>query len=130
MSHFPGDDRETGPEAEWEHAVATQLDSTGLDELQYQLGDVETQLSFAISTGRPEVVGAVVLAVRRAYAERCAWCGIYGNDVESPKYMENEEAAQRVILAAQKLALDERHSRVSARRFNDAPVTAFIGLPL
>jgi hypothetical protein len=67
---------------EWDHEVACALRSLKANEVLNELAEVEDFIDAAVAKSRPDLIGAIYMAVRRAYAERMAFSWLYGKPMQ------------------------------------------------
>ena len=99
---------------EHDDAVADQLQATTVEDLLDELYEVREPLQAAIADDDAEAIGLIVLAVRRAYAARCAERSLYERTF-SP-------SAQDAAAAA---LLERAAAKASPRRFTGESPTGF-----
>lgn len=76
-------DGRTVSDAEWKSAVQDALAKVTADDVLDELSDCTEFIDAAVKADRPDLIGAIYIAVRRAYAERLAWREVYGTRPDS-----------------------------------------------
>lgn len=91
-------------------AVADQLQHQTIGDLTDELLEAGAELTAALLQGDAQCIGEIVLAVRQAYAVRCADFGLYGF-TSAPSA---QDAAAAVLL-------QRAHEKAAPRRFLSEP---------